>query len=240
MSNETPELQGQQPEGGAEAPAHLTEEFTTANDRFKQSFGAWLWGSILAATALHFVVVAFFPQLGVDDYGLDTDEVEVVEMPPEIELPPPPEDIQRPAEPVITDAEIDQDVTIEETDFEAHQPDDLPPPPDDDDVDLSAQPTFTPHTQAPRVTNQQEVQRALQDHYPSHLQSAGIGGEVIMHFFITEEGEVENFLIDQPSEHQQLNDAAMSVADVFEFSPAYNREERVPVWVQLPIRFEAR
>lgn len=239
MSNEQSDLQEPHAEGGGEGPAHVTDAFTTANDRFKESFGSWLWGSILAATALHFAVVAFFPQLGVDDYGMDMDEVEVVEMPPEIELPPPPEDIQRPAEPVITDAEIDQDVTIEETDFEAHQPDDLPPPPDDDDVDLSDQPTFTPHTQAPRVENQQEVQQALQDNYPSHLQSAGIGGEVIMHFFITEDGTVDNFLIDVESDHQQLNDAALNVAEVFEFSPAYNREERVPVWVQLPIRFEA-
>lgn len=125
----------------------------------------------------------------------------------------------------------------EERDEEPERPVDLPPPPEDA-RELADEPTFTPHTVAPTVENSEEVQQALRDAYPDHLREAGIGGDVIMHFFINEEGELENFLIDQPSEHSQINEAALEVSGAFEFSPAYNRDEPVPVWVQIPIRFE--
>jgi hypothetical protein len=40
-----------------------------------------------------------------------------IEMPPEVEIPPPPEEIRRPANPVVSAAQINQDVTISLTDF---------------------------------------------------------------------------------------------------------------------------
>ena len=36
---------------------------STANDRFKRSFGPWLWGSMIAATLFHFVLIRYFPTL---------------------------------------------------------------------------------------------------------------------------------------------------------------------------------
>jgi hypothetical protein len=32
----------------------------------------------------------------------------------------------------------------------------------------------------------------------------------------------------------------MQVAEVFEFSAAMNRDQRVPVWIQIPITFTTR
>ena len=124
---------------------------------------------------------------------------------------------------------------------EAQQPevdaDDLVMPEDVDD--LAEQPTFTPHTVAPSVENQEEVQQALRDRYPSHLRDEGIEGEAILHIFIDEDATVENIVMDRETDHPELNEAAMEVAEVFEFSPALNREEQVPVWIQIPVRFEA-
>ena len=37
-----------------------TEGFETANDRFKRSFGNWFWGSMMAATVLHFMLFQFW------------------------------------------------------------------------------------------------------------------------------------------------------------------------------------
>ena len=117
--------------------------------------------------------------------------------------------------------------------------DDLPPPPTDDGgTDLSAAPVFTPMTVRPEILNRSEVLRALMREYPPLLRDAGIGGTVEVWFFISENGTVTNSRISEPSAYTQLNEAALRVARVFQFSPARNRERMVPVWIRLPITFE--
>ena len=59
-------------------------------------------------------------------------------------------------------------------------------------------------------------------------------------FFISENGTVIDQRVSEPSAHQQLNDAALEVAEVFKFSPALNRETIVQVWIRLPITFEVQ
>jgi TonB family protein len=224
-------------------PQTQTEEelpFETANDRFKRSFGSWFWGSMTAAVLIHAAVMFLFPNMMATDVSYTMDEFEVMDLPPEIEIPPPPEQIQRPAQPVVTDAQIDEDITIAPTTFEENLPDDLPPPRSDSGGDLSDQPQFTPHDVAPRNTNNQAVARALEREYPSIYRDNGIGGTVLMHFFIDETGEVQNFEVAESSGHEGLDEAAMRVAPVFEFTPALNRDQAVPVWVQVPIAFRAR
>lgn len=220
-------------------PAGLESEiYDTANDRFKRSFGAWFWGSMLAATLVHFAVMAFWPDLEASDLAFVMDEIEAIELPPEIEIPPPPEQIQRPAEPVITDAQIDEDITIAPTTFEDNPMEDLPPPPTQGGVDISEQPTFTPYEVEPELRNPREVQQALVREYPSILRDAGIGGVVEVWFFIDENGEVQNAQVNQSSGHESLDAAAERVAYAFRFSPALNRDQPVPVWVSIPIRFQ--
>jgi hypothetical protein len=114
------------------------------------------------------------------------DEFEAIELPPEIEVPPPPEQIQRPANPVISEAMIDEDITISPTTFEDNLPEDLPPPRADAGADLGAAPTFTPFTVAPEVRNRQAVGRALEREYPPLAPGCGVGGTVLMYFFIDE------------------------------------------------------
>ena len=108
----------------------------------------------------------------------------------------------------------------------------------DEEVDLSAAPVFTPMTVRPEITNRSEVQAALMTEYPPILREAGIGGTVVVWFFVSEEGQVLNRIVSQTSGHAQLDEAALQVADVFRFTPALNRDERVPVWIQLPITFQ--
>lgn len=213
---------------------------TTANDRLKSSFASWFWGSMIAATLLHFGAFAFWPELTAEDFSVSSAELESIELPPEIDIPPPPEAISRPATPVIAEAAIDEDITIEMTDFESNPVDELPPPPEEQGTDLSAQPTFTPFTVAPEIQNRSEVIRAMEREYPPLLRDAGIGGTVRVYFFIDEGGRVQDFRIDQSSGHQALDQAALNVAEVYQFSPALNRDQRVPVWVSFPITFQVR
>jgi len=74
--------------------------------------------------------------------------------------------------------------------------------------------------------------------YPPLLRDAGIGGEVRVYFFIDAEGRVRTTRIDQSSGQEMLDDAALAVASLYRFSPALNRDVKVPVWVSFPIRFE--
>jgi periplasmic protein TonB len=212
----------------------------TANDRLKRSWDTWFWGSMIAAVLLHFVVFQFWPDMAAEDVSFSSDELITIDLPPEIEIPPPPEAIARPATPVIAEADVSEDITIAPTTFEDNPVDDLPPPPEATTTDLSAQPTFTPYTVAPDITNRDEVQRVLQREYPPLLRDAGIGGTVRIWFFIDEQGRVQETRIQESSGHAQLDEAALAVAGVMKFTPAINRDKTVPVWVALPILFQVR
>jgi TonB family protein len=105
-------------------------------------------------------------------------------------------------------------------------------------TELALEPTFTPFTTAPEVMNRARLQEALREVYPEELRSAGVGGTTILHIFIDEEGDVRNVLVAEPSGHPALDEAAMEVGSLFEFGPALNRDEPVPVWIQIPITFQ--
>lgn len=105
------------------------------------------------------------------------------------------------------------------------------------DVDLRNGPTFTPYTVAPRILNRDEVATALQREYPPLLRDAGIGGRVIVYFFIDAEGRVQEVRVDKSSGHPALDAAALNVGRAMRFAPAMNRDKKVPVWVSFPITF---
>jgi hypothetical protein len=103
----------------------------TANDRFKKSSNQWFFGCIVLATALHFGLFQFFPELTASDVSFGINEFEAIELPPEVEIPPPPEQISRPAVPVVAATELEEDITIAPTTFEENPVENLPPPPSD-------------------------------------------------------------------------------------------------------------
>jgi TonB family protein len=100
-----------------------------------------------------------------------------------------------------------------------------------------ARPVFTPYSVLPSVRNLNEVVATLQRDYPPLLKDAGIGGTVELWFFSDEEGRVQRTQVNQSSGHRAVDDAAIQIADVIEFTPALNRDQRRPVWISLPILF---
>ncbi len=220
---------------------HQTASRAAANDRFKKSFATWLWGSVLTATALHFAMFMLWPDMTAVNVSPDIPVIKVVDIPDKIPPPPEPEPISRPALPVITMADISEDITISPTTFRDNPVETLPDPPRDEArASLIDEPGFTPMTVPPRLTNEREVQRALEWEYPAILRDAGIGGRVLVHFFIDEEGIVRRTLVAATSGHASLDEAALRVAGVARFTPALNLDKMVPVWIQLPITFEVR
>jgi protein TonB len=214
----------------------------TANDRFKRGFGDWFWYSVAGAALFHLVLFAFFPDLSAADVSRSVDSMEAIDIPDDIKIPPPPEQIARPATPVVSAADISEDITIAPTTFDANPIENLPPPPSASagDADLSAAPVFTPMTVRPELLNRAEVQRALVRNYPPLLRDAGIGGSPTVHFFIDENGRVLRRLLSQESGYPALDEAALAVAEVMKFSPALNRDKKVQVWVEIPIIFSAK
>jgi len=216
----------------------------TANDRFKNRFGDWFWGAMAVAALLHGAMFAFFPEMTSGDVSFSVDELQTVDLPPEVEIPPPPEAISRPATPVVGSANISEDITIAATTFEENPVNNLPPPPTTGTAgvaeDIAKAPTFTPFTVAPRLKNNDEIARALERNYPPLLRDAGIGGEVNVWFFIDEQGKVLKTQVNQSSGYPALDDAAEKVATLMQFTPAYNRDKKVQVWVSIPIKFNTK
>jgi protein TonB len=209
----------------------------TANDRFKRGFGSWFWLGLLAATLGHTALFLFFPSIGLDPVAVQGETATYMAL-PEPEMPEPPPEIQPPAAPVLGVDLEGPDVTIPKTTYDAFPTRLLPPPPGSGDDDLSKGPTFVPTTVAPRLENSDEVARLLQRFYPPMLRDAGIGGTVSVWFFIDENGRVVRTQVNESSGYGDLDAAALEVADRLQFSPAWNRDKRVPVWVSLPIVFE--
>jgi TonB family protein len=105
---------------------------------------------------------------------------------------------------------------------------------------IADQPVFTPMTQRPRILNTAEVERALTSNYPAILRNAGIGGTVEVWFFVDEDGSVLKRQLNKSSGYDQLDQAALRVADTIRMSPARNRDAEVPVWVSIPITFSSK
>ena len=109
----------------------------------------------------------------------------------------------------------------------------------EDRAAIEAGPVFTPMTVRPEILNASEVQAALVREYPPILRDAGIGGMVVVWYYISETGQVLNARVSEGSGQAELDAASLRVAAVFQFSPAMNRDRPVSVWIPIPITFDA-
>jgi TonB family protein len=219
--------------------------------------GAILTGAI--STGLHVAALAAAVSLTVGG-GVESteDEVTVVELTQEFQPPPPP-----PPPPVDQpQVQIRGFQTLSVPDI---VPSEIPPPgevafkasdftgegvlggtaagaekKDDAVVAIGETPSFTPFTVAPQLKNRDDVGRALEREYPPLLRDAGVGGKVEVWVRISEAGKVEDVQIHQSSGHPALDEAAIKVGQVMDFTPAMNRDKQVPVWVSIPITFQVR
>jgi protein TonB len=220
------------------------QEARTANDRFKQSYRALFFFSLILATGAHFALFDLWPEMVAEDVSFSAAELQAIELPPTVEIPEAPQAIARPATPIIAPGNIDEDITIAPTTFKDNPVSELPPPPTLLDMErdraLEEAPAFTPFTVKPDIKNREEVQRAMEREYPALLRDAGIGGTVLVWFFIDEQGRVVRTLVRETSGYEALDNAALKVAGIVEFTPALNRDKRVPVWISLPVTFTLR
>jgi protein TonB len=212
----------------------------------------------IVSTTLHAVALAAMVWTTIGD-GLteEEDEVQVVEMTQEFQPPPPPppppvdqpqaqiQGFQTLSVPDIVPAEIPPpgEVAFKASDFTGQGVQggvDTGSKTEEAVVAIGETPSFTPFTVAPNLKNRDDVGRALEREYPPLLRDAGVGGKVEVWVRISESGRVEDVQIHQSSGHPALDEAAIKVGQVMEFTPAMNRDKQVPVWVSIPITFQVR
>ena len=210
----------------------------TANDRLKERWPSFLWGSMTVAVAAHALVFALWPSATVASDGARGDEPEYVRI-DEIDFPEPPEELSRPAPPV-PGVDVPDDIVPAPMDEIWDRVPELPPPPPGGEEGAAKGPIFTPYTVAPRVLNAAEVLRAAEREYPAALRDAGIGGTVALLVQVSEQGEVVHVEVGASSGHPALDRAALRVAEVLRMSPAMNRDRRVAVLTRVPIVFRVR
>jgi TonB family protein len=187
----------------------------TANERFKKSYRSTVAIGIATAVVAHFALFELFPRMQAKELGAAVTELSAIELPPEVRIPPPPDQIARPATPKVAAAEIEEDVTIAPTTFESNPVENLPP----------------------QLRNKKEVLAFLKSTYPSMLKQAGVGGTVLLWLYIDEVGQVQRTVVAESSGYEQLDDAAKKVAERMQFKPAMNRDKRTAVWLAQSIDF---
>ncbi len=208
----------------------------SANDRFKEASRSRLALGLIVAVTAHVGLFEAFPRM--HGAALPTAEALLVaiELPPEVQIPPPPEQIVRPATPKVAAVEVAEDITIAPTTFESNPVKNLPPPPKTKTPE--SRPTFIPYTVGPKLKNATEVLAVLERVYPTRLREARIGGRVLLWLYVDASGRVQRTVLGESSGREALDEAAQKVAVKMLFSPALNRDQKTDVWIAQAVVFE--
>lgn len=114
-----------------------------------------------------------------------------------------------------------------------------PQPPTPFELDLLRSPSPS-YTEPPRVLNIGEVRRAMFASFPKAVRDGEFSGTAMVSFLINERGEVRETRLEVTSGHEPVDQAAMTVATVFRFSPALNGSTPVSTWFSRDLTFDVR
>ena len=198
----------------------------TANAEFKAKYTKYLEIGFLFAILIHAVAFAFWPEYVPSVYKLREERIEVVDIPPEIEIPPPPEEIARPEVAVEVEAsdEASEEETIAPTFLDAENLPPAPPPPPPEPEMFFAFDTYP------------VVIESAKPRYPELARKAEVEGVVVVMVTIDEAGRVINVWIAESSA-EVLNESAIEAAYKFRFTPAKQRDVAVKATISIPFRF---
>jgi protein TonB len=186
---------------------------------------------IMGLAGVLILIAAFlmFPRFLADEGILQQQEImiEQIDIPQtrQADSPPPP---ARPSVPIESESEdLDEDITIAETDladFEAWG--DAPPP-----TNTGPRVRFIPYDDPP------VARTPINPIYPEIAQEAGIEGTVIVQAFINVKGIVEVTIILKGIPNTGLDEAATTAIKNTRFKPAKQRDRPVGVWISIPVHF---
>lgn len=195
-----------------------------------------LAAAVAVSIAVHVVLLLFFVAPIQRLEAERPSDILVIEE--RIPLPPPPEEPVRPAEPVIAEADIDEQITIADSELTEV----MPGPPGlpeiaPDEAEESF--TFVPRTVEPRCRENCSGQ-AILGHFPNVLRQAGVSCALVLGLRIDTSGKVTATQVLRPSGNTACDRAAESWARTTGWTTAYNRDEPVAVWIAQPIEVRNR
>ncbi len=208
----------------------------SANDRFKEASQSRLALGLIVAVTAHVGLFEAFPRMHAAALPTAEALLVAIELPPEVQIPPPPEQIVRPATPKVAAVEVAEDITIAPTTFESNPVKNLPPPPKTKAPE--SRPSFIPYTVGPKLKNATEVLAVLERVYPTRLREARIGGTVLLWLYIDASGRVQRTVLGESSGSEALDEAAQEVVAKMLFSPAMNRDHKTDVWIAQAVSFK--
>ena len=184
-------------------------------------------GVILGISLIFYTLPRFLGEGEKMDYNI-IQEIETFDIPQteQIKLPEPP---ARPSVPVASEDELfDDEITIEDTDFDDFEDWDAPPP-------MAGGPkvTFIPFDKPPKPKRGLGIKPV----YPEIAQEAGIEGTVYVQFFIDKKGNVTEAWIQKGLPNTGLDEAALSAVKRSKWKPAQQRDKKVGVWQTVPVVF---
>lgn len=209
---------------------HAYTAVVSANEAFKLKYPRYLKGAVLAALALMALIVWLWPGYQPQPYQLRQKEeifwVEV-EAPPEVPDLPKIQDAPRlpPIIKPVPDEDAPPEVEPWRSIIDPYEPITAPRPPDYEG--------FVASSTLPRIQFQAKAD------YPEIARRSGLEGTVIVSARVNVSGRVDQVFVIQGA-HPILERAAMDAAAKCRFSPAKQREMKVPAWVAIPYRFKLR
>ena len=188
---------------------------------------------IIGIAAVFYVFPRFLGESAKITHQSISEKIETINIPQteQVKIPEPP---SRPSIPVASDEEFeDEDITIEDMDFEDFEDWETPPPPSES----SSSVRFIPYDKAPEIIGGWE---ALQRYvvYPDIAMEAGIEGTIIVQAFIDINGNVGETIILKGIPNTGLNEAAIAAVKRTKWKPALQRAKKVGFWLSIPITFD--
>ena len=211
------------------------ETHSTANTEFHRTYGRYFWWFTGAALAIHVLIIFFFVTPRGGGFEARAEELEVIEIPPEIKIPPPPEEIARPATPVIAEEPVEEDITIAETEIIEDAPlPEAPPPAPAAEPEVGSSFTFTPYTVKPKCQRGCAAADILRN-VPPLLRRSGVSCDLTVGIRIDTSGNVTATDLLKSSGNSACDQAAQQWARTTRWSTAYNRDQPVVVWIAQPV-----
>ncbi len=198
--------------------------------KLKGSYNRVFMIGVVLAAIFHVVAAVFSPPYSPQPYQLRERQVEVVQLPDDVVIPPPPDEIQRPELP--QEAEIsdtaDDDVTIAPTDFNPFAP---PVIPSQSAMGSAQAEAFVAYDTPPEPVH---MEAAV---YPEMARQAEAEGTVMVLVTIDTTGRVIDARVTRSDAIESLQNAAVAAARRWLFRPARQRDVPVQVQIEIPFRF---
>lgn len=201
-----------------------TAAFTVLNEKYVR----FCLYCLVISALVHSLYILYGAGPPSKPYQLREKKIEVIDVPDEIYVPPPPPEVERPEIP--QEAEISENPeiedTIEETSFNPFSPPvALPARKDQQEV-------FVAYDTPPQVV------RPVKPDYPELAREAHAEGTVRVQVTIDETGRVVDAVVVSSDAIPSLEEAAIKAAKASLFKPAKQRDVPVKCRVILPFRFE--